>query len=134
MAKTNRIVAAGSKIGNGLGITEEIAARTAVKNVCINVANYCIDKLIQSGAGQHQYIEVCVRSSDFSKTNMVKRALDACEHVKNVQIREYRDGIGKLMVQFSGSAENLFKHIEKRAECIVEIEKCSYDELVIRAY
>jgi len=134
MAKTNRIVVACNKIGSGIDSTERMAADAAIKAACVNAADYCVERLIQDGSGQKQYIEVVVHVSDFSKLNQIKSVLSESEKVKSVQIRGYDDGVGKLAVQFPGSAEALFALIEAKADCIVKLERCAYDVLYIKAY
>ena len=133
-AKTGRIIASDSKVGSGADISKRIAARAAVSNAAEELGKVFTEKLIADGAGNRQYVTLVVKADGFQKMNLVRRALENIPQVKSLQLREYRGGQGLFQMRYAGSPEQLFRLLQKQAECNVVMETATYDGLVIKAY
>lgn len=133
-AKTGRIIASESKIGNGVDISKKIAIRTAVNNAASQAASVLADKLIAEGAGNRQYISLTAQVADFHKLEVLRKALEQIEQVKFVELRNYEKGEGLFQIRYAGSPEQLFERLQRKAECRVMLKSVGYDGLVIKAF
>lgn len=133
-AKTGRIIASESKIGNGVDISKKIAIRTAVNNAASQAASVLADKLIAEGAGNRQYISLTAQVADFHKLEVLRKALEQIEQVKFVELRNYEKGEGLFQIRYASSPEQLFERLQRKAECRVILKSVGYDGLVIKAY
>lgn len=133
-AQTGRIIAADSRTASGADISEAVAAKLAVANAGQQLGQYFADQLVKAGACNRQYVNLKVQVTDFRKLEFIRKTLNESELVKSVQLRSYSGGDGVFQVQFNGSPEQLFRILERRAECQVILDVMTYDGLSIRAF
>lgn len=132
--KTGRIIVSESKVGGGVDTSKSIAINNAVREAAALAADALSDKLLTEGAGNRQLVSLVAKVADFRKLDVLRYALERIEQVKMVELRSYEDGEGLFQIQYKGSPEQLFKLLQKQAECSVVLQSVSYDGLVIKAY
>ena len=134
IVSTGRIIGAETGVGRGVGITDLVAAKEACTEASTSVAESLVSQLFNEGSGQKQIVELIVYATDFEKINCIKRAFANQSLVQGVHLKKYSNGIGTFNIDYTGSTELLYKLIEQRADCHVQIVSSAYSSLVIKAY
>lgn len=131
VASTGQIIAADSTEGSGADISQGIASEKAVRNAGEKLGDYFLDKLMQTGSGNRQGLELTVVGADVSKVSRVQRTLSGIPKVKNVQMSSYANGRGVFSVQYAGAPSTLFKEIQANTDADLELQSVGYNTLTI---
>lgn len=131
VASTGQIIAADGKYGSGADISQAIASKKALQAAGTQLGEYFLDKLMASGSGNRQGMEVVVLGASASKVSLVQSAMNRVSKIKNVQMSSYSQGKGIFSVQYSGSPQTLFKEIQAATDADLDMKETSYNTLTI---
>lgn len=131
VASTGQIIAADGKYGSGADISQAIASKKALQAAGTQLGEYFLDKLMASGSGNRQGMEVVVLGASASKVSLVQSAMNRVSKIKNVQMSSYSQGKGIFSVQYSGSPQTLFKEIQAATDADLDMKEASYNTLTI---
>ncbi|HBK27997.1 MAG TPA: hypothetical protein DDY92_05570 [Dialister sp.] len=131
VATTGQIIAADGKYGSGADISQSVASKKALATAGEQLGEYFLDKLMETGSGNRQGIEVVVLGASASKVSLVQSAMNRVSKIKNVQMSSYSQGKGVFSVQYSGAPQTLFKEIQAATDADLEMKAASYNTLTI---
>ena len=131
VATTGQIIAADGKYGSGADISQSVASKKALATAGEQLGEYFLDKLMETGSGNRQGIEVVVLGASASKVSLVQSAMNRVSKIKNVQMSSYSKGKGVFSVQYSGAPQTLFKEIQAATDADLEMKAASYNTLTI---
>ncbi len=131
VATTGQIIAADGKYGSGADISQSVASKKALATAGEQLGEYFLDKLMETGSGNRQGLEVVVLGASASKVSLVQSAMNRVSKIKNVQMSSYSQGKGVFSVQYSGAPQTLFKEIQAATDADLEMKAASYNTLTI---
>lgn len=132
IARTGQIIAADGTYGAGVDITEAIAAKKALADAGEKMGDYLVEQVLNMYSGNRQQMEMTVIANGISDINTVKLGLNGVPGVKNVAFNNYSNGRGMLSIQYSGSPQTLFKHLQENVELNLELTESTFNTITVK--
>lgn len=132
IARTGQIIAADGTYGAGVDITEAIAAKKALADAGEKMGDYLVEQVLNMYSGNRQQMEMTVIANGISDINTVKLGLNGVPGVKNVAFNNYSNGRGVLSIQYSGSPQTLFKHLQENVELNLELTESTFNTITVK--
>ena len=132
IARTGQIIAADGTYGAGVDITEAIAAKKALADAGEKMGDYLVEQVLNMYSGNRQQMEMTVIANGISDINTVKLGLNGIPGVKNVAFNNYSNGRGVLSIQYSGSPQTLFKHLQENVELNLELTESTFNTITVK--
>lgn len=131
IARTGQIIAADGTYGAGVDITEAIAAKKALADAGEKMGDYLVEQVLNMYSGNKQQVELTVIANGINDINKVKMALNGVPGVKSVNFNNYSNGRGVLSVQYSGSPQTLFTHLQNNIDVNLTLKESTFNTLTV---
>lgn len=131
IARTGQIIAVDGTYGAGVDITEAIASKKALADAGEKMGDYLVEQVLNMYSGNKQQVELTVIANGINDINKVKIALNGVPGVKNVNFNNYSNGRGVLSVQYSGSPQTLFAHLQNNVEVNLTLKESTFNTLTV---
>lgn len=126
---TGIVVAATSTNGVSLEITAVQGMQSALLEASQKMAEYLVGKLKGYAAMAVKSVQISVKATGYAEVEALKRALSRVPGVNSVYLRTYQDGTALLDVDYSKSAQNLWRDLERSLDVNVMMQSATENRL-----
>ncbi|WP_304118231.1 hypothetical protein [Phascolarctobacterium succinatutens] len=131
IARTGQVIAADGTYGTGVDITESIAAKKALADAGAKMGDYLVEQVLNMYSSNRQQLEMTVIANGINDINTVKLGLNGIPGVKNVTFNNYSGGRGVLGIQYSGSPQTLFAHLQNNVDLNLELQESTFNTITV---
>lgn len=128
-ADTGVVIAATSTKGVALELTAAQGTYSALTEASQQMAEYLLGKLKGYAAMAVKSVQISVKATGYAEVEALKRALSRVPGVNSVYLRTYQDGIALLDVDYSKSAQNLWRDLERSVDVNVMLQSATENRL-----
>lgn len=82
-------------------------------------------------SSNRQQLEMTVIANGINDINTVKLGLNGIPGVKNVTFNNYSGGRGVLGIQYSGSPQTLFAHLQNNVDLNLELQESTFNTITV---
>ena len=134
IAKTGQIISANGTYGKAADVTELIASKKALNAAGEKMGDYIVEKLLDYGSGNMQNLEMRIITTDFSKVNMIYRALQNMRGVNSAVINGYNAGEAVINLKYPGTPQSIYNQLNQNVNCNANLQQITYNTLTITVY
>lgn len=127
---TGEIIASNTFEAAGVDITRDVAAKKALAKAGEKVADYLIKELFNYAADTEKPLRIVVkRVTSFGKVNALQSELKATHGVKAVYMRNYKNGMAEIDINYVGSPQSLADQLQNFSNVTLVVTNVSNSAL-----